>query len=54
MPAPDNMTVELGSCAPSRRVGDGEAVRKFDNAAIAPGREFALRGVMSGGGNGPV
>lgn len=34
--------------------GGGEAVRKFVIAAIAPGMEFALRGITVGGGKGPV
>jgi len=50
------MTVEEGSegmldCV---RDGGGEAVRKFVRADMAPGREFALRGIIVGGGRGPV
>lgn len=29
-------------------------MRNLEMAAIAPGKEFALRGMIDGGGNGPV
>ena len=54
MPAPDKITVDCGSLTPSGRLWEGGAVRNFDRAWIAPGNEFALRGRIEGGGNGPV
>jgi hypothetical protein len=53
MPAPESITVDLGSPAPSRRVVGG-AVRNLDSAAIAPEIVLAFRGMILGGGNSPV
>ena len=54
MPAPESITVDLGSPAPSRRAVEDEAVRNLESAAIAPLMVLALRGMILGGGNGPV
>ena len=53
MPAPERITVDLGSPAPWSRV-EGGAVRNFERAAIAPVMVFAFRGSIFGAGNGPV
>lgn len=57
MPAPVSNTV----CRPpgsteedDLRSGDAGAERKVESAAMAPDGVLALRGMMTGGGRGPV
>lgn len=54
MPAPDNITVDAGSPVGRCKGAEGGAVRNLESAAIAPVRVSALRGIILGGGKGPV
>jgi hypothetical protein len=53
MPAPDSITVEVGSPSPSCKDGEGGAVRNAESAATAPVIVFAFLGMVLGGGRGP-
>ena len=53
MPAPESITVEVGSPSRFCKNVEGGAVRNFESAAIAPVMVFAFLGMMRGGGRGP-